>query len=138
MRSFVAASLSLRCRLLVTKRLTSFDFYVDYIDTNGERLFELACERDLEGIVAKHRHSRYIVEDGNPTWMKIRNPRYSQMVGRDELFERRYEAAALQRLDGACATRRVPPQGDDWVPGTGLLALRRLYYELNDFVAVLR
>ena len=95
----------------MTKRLTSFDFYVDYIDTNGERLFELACERDLEGIVAKHRHSRYIVEDGNPTWMKIRNPRYSQMVGRDELFERRYEAEGAPEIgwdvcNQACAAAR--------------------------------
>lgn len=27
--------------------------YVDHIEGEGERLFELACERDLEGIVAK-------------------------------------------------------------------------------------
>ena len=58
---------------------------------DGERLFELACERDLEGIVAKHRLSRYVIQDGNPAWLKIRNRRYSQLAGRDELFERRYE-----------------------------------------------
>lgn len=39
-----------------------------------------------------HRHSRYLVENGNPTEMKIRNPRSSQVVGRDELFGRSYEA----------------------------------------------
>jgi bifunctional non-homologous end joining protein LigD len=66
--------------------------YVDYIEGEGEHLFKLVCERDLEGIVAKHRWSRYAVEDGNLAWLKIRNPRYTQMVGRDELFERRYEA----------------------------------------------
>ena len=33
-----------------------------------------------------------MVEDGNPAWVKARNPRYSHMAGRDELFERRYEA----------------------------------------------
>ena len=66
--------------------------YVDHVETDGQRLFQLSCEHDLEGIVAKHRHSRYSVEDGNPAWVKIRNPRYSQMIGRDELFERRYEA----------------------------------------------
>jgi bifunctional non-homologous end joining protein LigD len=65
--------------------------YVDYIEGEGERLFEVVCERDLEGIVAKHRLSRYTTEKQNPAWIKIKNRRYSQMAGRDELFERRYE-----------------------------------------------
>jgi hypothetical protein len=53
------------------------------LEAEGERLFQLICERDLEGIVAKHRESRYAVTDGNPAWIKIRNRRYSQMIGRD-------------------------------------------------------
>jgi len=65
--------------------------YVDHVEGEGERMFQLACERDLEGIVAKHRLSRYTVEDHNPAWVKIRNRKYSQLIGRDELFERRYE-----------------------------------------------
>jgi hypothetical protein len=32
--------------------------YVDHIEGEGEHMFQLACERDLEGIVAKHRQSR--------------------------------------------------------------------------------
>lgn len=36
-----------------------------YVEGEGERLFELTCERDLEGVVAKHRQSRYLVDD-NP------------------------------------------------------------------------
>ena len=55
--------------------------HVDYIEMEGERLFELACGRDLEGIVAKDRQSRYTLEDSNPAWVKIRNRRYSQMMG---------------------------------------------------------
>ena len=39
--------------------------YVDHLESDGERLFELTCQRDLEGIVAKHRQSRYTEEDGN-------------------------------------------------------------------------
>lgn len=82
--------------------------YVDYVEGEGEHLFKLVCERDLEGIVAKHRYSRYTVGGGNPAWMKIRNPRYSQMVSRDELFERRYEADGAPAFgwdvcDKACA-----------------------------------
>jgi bifunctional non-homologous end joining protein LigD len=64
--------------------------YVGHVEGTGERLFDLARERDLEGIVAKHRQSRYVVENGNPPWVKIRNRNYSQLIGRDELFERRY------------------------------------------------
>jgi bifunctional non-homologous end joining protein LigD len=72
-------------------------FYVDHIEGEGERLFELACERDLEGIVAKHRQSRYSV-DHSPTWVKIKNRKYSQLIGRDELFERRYEAQGAPEI----------------------------------------
>jgi len=62
--------------------------YVDHIEEQGERLFDLVCQRDLEGIVAKHRYSRYMEAD-NPAWSKIRNRNDSQMIGRDELFERK-------------------------------------------------
>lgn len=72
--------------------------YVDHIEGEGERLFRVVCERDLEGIVAKHRLSRYTTEKQKPAWVKIRNRRYSQMVGRDELFEKRYEAAGAPEI----------------------------------------
>ena len=58
----------------------------DHIDSNGEELFRLACENDLEGIVAKRRSDPYLLE--HATWLKIRNHDYSQWVGREELFER--------------------------------------------------
>ncbi len=57
---------------VVPKHPTSL-LYVDHVEADGERLFKLACERDLEGIVAKDQQSRYAVEDGNPAWVKIRN-----------------------------------------------------------------
>jgi bifunctional non-homologous end joining protein LigD len=60
--------------------------FADHIHESGIALFEKACELDLEGIVAKHQHAPYDPE--NSTWFKIRNPNYSQMVGREELFER--------------------------------------------------
>ena len=66
---------------------------MDHIAGEGEWLFELVCERDLEGIVAKHRLSRYTTENHNPAWVKIKNSRYSQIIRRDELFAKRYEAA---------------------------------------------
>ena len=49
----------------------------------GSELFELICANDLEGIVAKRLDDPY-----NPrvTWLKIKNPTYSQSEGRGDLF----------------------------------------------------
>jgi hypothetical protein len=79
--------------------------YVDHLETDGERLFQLTCERDLEGIVAKHCGSRYTSEDGNPAWIKVRNPQYSQVVGRHELFEREPEATYHAAMGWDSCTR---------------------------------
>jgi len=89
----------------IVPKYPDYLLYVDYVEGEGEHLFKQVCERDLEGMVAKHRNSRYAVEDGNPAWVKIRNRRYTQMVGRDELFERRYEAQEFgwDTCERACA-----------------------------------
>jgi ATP-dependent DNA ligase len=60
--------------------------YCDHIETDGEPLFRLTCENDLEGIVAKRKGDPYLEEHAH--WLKIRNHSYSQWVGREELFER--------------------------------------------------
>lgn len=91
---------------------SAFLLYVDHIEAEGERMFQFACERDLEGIVAKHRQSRYSTQDHIPAWVKIGNRKYSQLIGRDELFERRYEASGAPEIgwgvcDRVCA---VAPQ----------------------------
>ena len=54
--------------------------------------------RAVEGIVAKHRQSRYAVANHRTAWVKIKNRNYSQVIGRDELFERRYEAAGAPEI----------------------------------------
>jgi hypothetical protein len=61
--------------------------YCDHVEGMGEELFQLACEHDLEGIVAKRKFDPYLL-DGSATWLKIRNRNYSQWIGREELFER--------------------------------------------------
>jgi len=53
--------------------------YVDHIEAHGVRSFEAACQRDLEGIVAKLASGRYTSEQ--PTWVKIKNRSYSQAEG---------------------------------------------------------
>jgi len=61
--------------------------YCDHVELAGEEFFYFACQRDVEGIVAKCRLDSYLL-DGSVTWYKIRNPNYSQWLGREQLFER--------------------------------------------------
>jgi ATP-dependent DNA ligase len=43
---------------------------------------------NLESIVAKHSFATYVTEHERTTWFKIKNRNYSQMAGREKLFER--------------------------------------------------
>jgi len=64
--------------------------YCDHVEGDGESLFQLACDSDLEGIVAKRKFDPYIEKQAS--WLKIRNTSYSQWEGREELFERERES----------------------------------------------
>jgi hypothetical protein len=78
--------------------------YCDHVDHEGERLFRLVCQHDLEGIVAKHKHRPYLPE--HTKWLKIRNRDYSQWIGRKELFQRERSSPDVQHWDSctlACA-----------------------------------
>jgi ATP-dependent DNA ligase len=57
--------------------------YLEHLDGEGRRFFELACEQDLEGIICKPKTSPYPF-----TWIKVKNPNYSQAEGRREWFDR--------------------------------------------------
>jgi ATP-dependent DNA ligase len=61
--------------------------YAQHIERNGKLLFEEVCVRNLEGMVAKRRMGRY-AEHG---WLKIKNPKYSQVEGRHDMFEAFHE-----------------------------------------------
>jgi bifunctional non-homologous end joining protein LigD len=52
--------------------------YVDHVAT-GTALFQAVCERDMEGIVAKMARGVYTPDE--TTWVKIKNPGYSQARG---------------------------------------------------------
>jgi ATP-dependent DNA ligase len=69
----------LRLRAVVPKRGERL-LYCDHFGGDGEGLFKLICEYELEGIVAKRNSDSYLVE--HATWLKIRNQNYSQCVGR--------------------------------------------------------
>jgi len=74
-------------RLLRRKRSTIL--YLDHVEADGRLLYEQIVRLDLEGIVCKRKDSPYKATD-QPSrhWIKIKNPRYSQLEGREELFER--------------------------------------------------
>jgi bifunctional non-homologous end joining protein LigD len=80
-----------RKRLLrsIVPEQPSVMLYAEHIEGYGVEFFRLACEQDLEGIVAKAKHAAY-----GEKWFKIRNPRYSQYEGRRELFEKKRVATA--------------------------------------------
>ena len=75
-----------RLKAVVPDRSHDFRLrYHSHVERHGRALYKLACERDLEGIVAKRRDGLY--ETSRPGWLKIKNPVYSQKEGREELFE---------------------------------------------------
>ena len=76
-------------RIVPTK--TSRLLYVDHIVGRGEDLFELTCRQDLEGVVAKGKRGAYMAEP-RTSWVKIKDPSYSQSVDREKLFEKRARA----------------------------------------------
>jgi ATP-dependent DNA ligase len=63
--------------------------YVDGIDERGEDFFHVVCDYALEGIVAKRKQAIYHTDGLHTNWLTIKNPNYSQMAGRDDLFEAR-------------------------------------------------
>jgi bifunctional non-homologous end joining protein LigD len=75
-------------RRLLSKVSASRVLYADHVEQHGTALFQRICKLDLEGIVAKHSLAPYTTERERTTWFKIKNRDYSQMAGREELFER--------------------------------------------------
>jgi bifunctional non-homologous end joining protein LigD len=73
----------------IMPRIESRLVLLDAIPARGERLFELACERDLEGIVAKWAGGTYQCDGRGTSWLKIKNAAYSQAEGRHKLFDSR-------------------------------------------------
>lgn len=76
-----------RLERLIKKSGCKGILYGHQIKHDGVRLFEEICAKDLEGIVAKRKSSPY--KDDGKTWIKIKNPKYSQAEGRHDLLKRR-------------------------------------------------
>ncbi len=70
------------------RRKRSRILYLDHIEVDGCLLFEQIVKMDLEGIVCKRKNSPYRPgEKPSRHWIKVKNARYSQLEGREELFE---------------------------------------------------
>jgi bifunctional non-homologous end joining protein LigD len=73
----------------VIRRKRARMFYLDHVESDGCLLFEQVLKMDLEGIVCKRKDSPYkVTEKPSRYWIKVKNSRYTQLEGREELFER--------------------------------------------------
>jgi bifunctional non-homologous end joining protein LigD len=70
----------------IMPRIDSRLLYHDHIDGRGLALFDAVRGKDLEGIVAKWKHGRYHTDGQTTSWVKVRNPDYSQVEGRHDVF----------------------------------------------------
>jgi bifunctional non-homologous end joining protein LigD len=72
-------------QLIRTSRNRSL-LYASHMESQGVRLFKAICQQDCEGIVGKYKRGAYAAKP--VSWVKVLNPSYSQMRGREEMFER--------------------------------------------------
>jgi bifunctional non-homologous end joining protein LigD len=93
----------------IMPRVTSRLLYVDHLQSRGVELFREACRRDCEGIVGKWARGRYERDGVSTSWVKVKNPAYSQIVGRRELFEARRDQRQRGRRQGRDPVLRLLP-----------------------------
>jgi bifunctional non-homologous end joining protein LigD len=97
-----ALSLIARKRLLrrLVPRAETRLLFLDSIAERGCDLYRAACALDLEGVVGKWANGTYRTDGRCTSWVKFKNPEYSQMEGRHELFEAsRGFSKSLPRLE---------------------------------------
>jgi bifunctional non-homologous end joining protein LigD len=81
-----------RKRLLkkLLRRKRTRILYLDHVEYDGRLFFEQIVAMDLEAMVCKRKDSPYkVTEKRSPYWIKVKNPPYGQLAGREELFELR-------------------------------------------------
>src|SRR5262249_35433068 len=67
------------------RRKRSRILYLDHVEGDGRLLFEQIVAMDLQDIVCKRKNSPYKVrEKPSRYWIKVKNPKYSQLEGREE------------------------------------------------------
>jgi ATP-dependent DNA ligase len=84
---------------------SAYVLYVDHTRGGGRRLYDLACELDLEGIVAKRADSPYTDNANERHWIEIKNSGYSQKEGRADLLNALYDGGLVLRRRAASRRR---------------------------------
>lgn len=85
LRNLPLVERKLRLRQLTRASRNRSLLYASHMERHGIRLFQAICQQDCEGIVGKYKRGTYT---NTPTsWVKILNPNYSQMRGREELLQ---------------------------------------------------
>jgi len=86
LRNLPLVERKLRLRHLVRTSRNRSLLYASHMESQGIRLFQAICQQDCEGIVGKYKRGAYAAKP--VSWVKVLNPSYSQMRGREEMFER--------------------------------------------------
>jgi bifunctional non-homologous end joining protein LigD len=86
LRNLPLVERKLRLRQLIRASRNRSLLYASHMERHGVRLFQAACQQDCEGIVGKYRRGTYTAKP--VSWVKILNPSYSQMRGRQEMFDK--------------------------------------------------
>lgn len=73
----------------ILPRSASRIMYLDHVERRGMALFNAVLRDDLEGIVAKWKYGQYYTDGQMTSWLKVRNPEYSQVDGRHDVFASR-------------------------------------------------
>jgi bifunctional non-homologous end joining protein LigD len=84
LRNLPLVERKLRLRQLIRASRNRSLLYAAHMERHGVRLFQAICQRDCEGIVGKYKRGTYTAAPSS--WVKILNPSYSQMRGRQEMF----------------------------------------------------
>jgi ATP-dependent DNA ligase len=80
---------------------------LDHIPARGCALFDIACASDLEGIVGKWVDGSYQTDGRSTSWLKVKNPKYTQIRDRHELFDARQHHRAISRRQFTPALRLI-------------------------------
>jgi bifunctional non-homologous end joining protein LigD len=97
-----------RLRRMIRKDSRSRLRFLGHVRGRGQELYAAACTRDTEGIVAKWTRGTYYTDGTKTSWIKVKNPTYSQAEGRHEFFDDRRESRPrwkpiAYRMDPAAA-----------------------------------
>lgn len=101
---------------------------MQYIEGNGEALFDVVKEQDLEGIVAKSKNSIYIPDKRVNNWLKVLNYKYS-----DDIWISGYRKSSFGLLASIKDEGRMKPVG---IIEHGSKDIRREFYKkVNSYLS---